>query len=113
MPHTPLPYDVFTDDMVILVLDRTHPRFGQLAKVEAKRAQNYLVGFADGELESIPRLSSVMEDYYRQKDMRSQRLDITHNAGIESLKKRFWEVARKDVGRLEEEYHELFREHLE
>jgi len=103
-------------NVVVLVMDNSHSRYGRIARVDGMKSLNsnkYELVYADHSLETFPKIFSLIADFYRINNMQGNVFDLS-GMGPESFKK-IWMRMRKParLERLAEEYYELFREELE
>jgi len=104
-------------DAVVLVIDRSHPRFGDIGKLVAydwKEAGLYYVEFADGVKEQF---SDSFEEgqqtsarvFYRHDDDNGKFLDSLCGSGFGGLKEEYLKLCVGDLGSLVKKYEEVFR----
>lgn len=123
----------YPEEMVILIIDPTHPRFGQLARVEhfdrpqfldeldlpepKDEIYRYSVIFTDGVRESFPDecnkgiVSKVKTFHVRCDDFNRKAADRA-DCGPESLKIKFLELGIGGLEKLTSQYKTLFGEEL-
>lgn len=108
-------FGTMNSDLVVIVNDARHERFGQLARLhpnERLTRYKFSVIYADGQEESFQRISPSTDIYYRRANNLGDSYDQTME-GPRAFRREFCLKTGKNLQRLNEEYHELFREELE
>lgn len=104
-------------DAVVLVIDRSHPRFGDIGRLVAydwKEAGLYYVEFADGAKGQFPDSAeegqpTPVRVFYRHDDDKGKFLDSLCGTGFGGLKEEYLKLGVGDLKSLVEKYEEVFK----